>query len=129
MFYLAAPEHTGDRLLRRGASRPEGAVLTTAVWITIVTVALASAVIRAFGPILVGGRELSQSANAVIALLAPALLAALVVTQTFGGDGRLVLGEKAIGVVVAAAALVLRAPVLLAVALSVVATALARAFG
>ncbi len=101
----------------------------TAVWITIVAVALASASIRAFGPILVGGRELPQSANAVIALLAPALLAALVVTQTFGEDGRLVLDEKAIGVAVAAGALTLRAPVLLAVVLAVVATALARAFG
>ncbi|MDQ3910994.1 MAG: AzlD domain-containing protein [Actinomycetota bacterium] len=100
-----------------------------ALWITIVAVALASAAIRAFGPLLVGGRELPQSANAVIALLAPALLAALVVTQTFGEDGRLVLGEKAIGVAVAAVALALRAPVLLAVALAVVATALARAFG
>jgi branched-subunit amino acid transport protein len=90
---------------------------------------LASAAIRAFGPILVGGRELPQSANAVIALLAPALLAALVVTQTFGEDGRLVLDEKAIGVAVAAGALTLRASVLLAVVLAVVATALARAFG
>ena len=102
----------------------------TAVWITIVAVALASAAIRAFGPILVGGRrKLPQSANAVIALLAPALLAALVVTQTFSEDGRLVLDEKAIGVAVAAVALALRWPVLLAVALAVVATALARAFG
>jgi uncharacterized membrane protein len=101
----------------------------TALWITIVAVALASAAIRAFGPLLVGGRELPQRANAVIALLAPALLAALVVTQTLGEDGRLVLGEKAIGVAVAAVALALRAPVLLAVALAVVVTALARAFG
>jgi branched-subunit amino acid transport protein len=90
---------------------------------------LASAVIRAVGPILVGGQELPQNANAVIALLAPALLAALVVTQTFGEDGRLVLDQKAIGVAVAAVALALRAPVLLAVAIAVVATALARAFG
>jgi branched-subunit amino acid transport protein len=81
------------------------------------------------GPILVGGRELPPSANAVIALLVSALLTALVVTQTFGEDGRLVLDEKAIGVAVAAVALALRAPVLLAVALAVVATALARAFG
>jgi hypothetical protein len=68
-----------------------------ALWSTIVAVALASAAIRAFGPILVGGRKLPPSANAVIALLAPALLAALVITQTFGQDGRLVLNEKAIG--------------------------------
>jgi branched-subunit amino acid transport protein len=101
----------------------------TALWIVIVAVALVSAAIRAFGPILVGGRKLPPSANAVIALLAPALLAALVITQTFGQDGRLVLDEKAIGVAVAAVALALRAPVLLAVGLSVVVTALARSFG
>ena len=101
----------------------------TAVWITIVVVALVSAAIRAFGPILVGGRELPPSMGAIIALLVPALLTALVVTQTFGEDGRLVVDEKAIGVAVAAVALALRAPVLLAVGLAVVATALARAFG
>ena len=101
----------------------------TALWITIVVVALVSAAIRAFGPILVGGRELSPSANAVIALLVPVLLTALVVTQTFGEDGRLVLDEKAIGVAVAAIAIALRAPVLLTVALAVVTTALARALG
>ena len=101
----------------------------TAVWITIVVVALVSAAIRAFGPILVGGRELPPSMGAVIALLVPALLTALVVTETFGEDGRLVVDEKAIGVAVAAVTLALRAPVLLAVALAVVATALARALG
>jgi uncharacterized membrane protein len=101
----------------------------TPLWITIVAVALISVAIRAFGPILVGGRELPPRANAVIVLLVPALLTALVVTQTFGEDGRLILDERAIGVAVAAVALALRAPVLLAVALAVVATALARAFG
>jgi branched-subunit amino acid transport protein len=101
----------------------------TAVWITIVVVALLSAAIRAFGPVLVGGRELPPSMAAVIALLVPALLTALVLTQTFGEDGRLVLDEKAIGVAVAAVALALRAPVLVAVALAVATTALARAFG
>jgi branched-subunit amino acid transport protein len=101
----------------------------TALWITIVVVALLSAAIRAFGPILVGGRELPPSMGAIIALLVPAVLTALVVTQTFGEDGRLVLDEKAVGVAVAAVALTLRAPVLLAVTLAVVATSLARAFG
>ena len=50
------------------------------------------------------------------------------VTQTFGKDGRLVLDEKAVGVAVAAGALALRAPVLVAVALAVVATVAARTF-
>jgi branched-subunit amino acid transport protein len=101
----------------------------TALWVAIVGVALASAAIKAMGPVLVGDKELPPSANALIALLAPALLTALVVTETFGADGHLVLDERAIGVGVAALALALRAPVLLAVALAALTTALVRAFG
>ena len=88
---------------------------------------LASAAIKAAAPVLVGGRELPPRAVGVIALLAPALLAALVITETFGEDQHLVLDERAIGVAVAAIALALRAPVLVAVALAAVATALVRA--
>ena len=101
----------------------------SALWVAIVAVTLASAAIKAAGPILVGGRELPPRVNAVIALLAPALLAALVVMETFGDDGHLVLDERALGVGVAAVALALRAPVLLAVALAALVTALARLFG
>ncbi len=61
-------------------------------------------------------------------MLAPALLAALVVSETFGEEGYLVLDERAFGVAVAGVAISLWAPMLLAVALAVVATALARAF-
>jgi branched-subunit amino acid transport protein len=104
-------------------------VLVSTLWIAIVAVTLASAAIKAAGPILVGGRELPPRVNAVVALLAPALLAALVVTETFGEDGHLVLNERALGVGVAAVALALRAPVLLAVALAALVTALARLFG
>ena len=101
----------------------------SALWVAIVAVTLASAAIKAAGPILVGGRELPPRVSAIIALLAPALLAALVVTETFGDDGHLVLDERALGVGVAAVALALRAPVLLAVALAALVTALARLFG
>ena len=98
------------------------------VWVVIVAVALASAAIKAAGPVLVGGRELPQRATAVVALLAPALLAALVVSETFGEDRHLVLDERALGVAIAAIALALRGPVLLAVALAAATTALVRAF-
>ena len=101
----------------------------SALWVAIVAVTLASAAIKAAGPILVGGRELPLRMNAVIALLAPALLAALVVTETFGDNGHLVLDERALGVGVAAVALALRAPVLLAVALAALVTALTRLLG
>jgi uncharacterized membrane protein len=100
----------------------------TTLWITIVAVALASAAIKAAGPVLVGGRELPPRAVGVIALLAPALLSALVITETFGEERHLVLDERAIGVAVAATALALRAPVLVAVALAAATTALVRAF-
>jgi hypothetical protein len=99
------------------------------LWVAIVAVTLASAAIKAAGPILVGGRELPPRVNVVIALMAPALLAALVITETFGDDGHLVLDERALGVGVAAIALALKAPVLLAVALAALVTALARLFG
>ena len=100
----------------------------TALWVTIVAVALASAAIKAAGPVLVGGRELPPRAISVIALLAPALLAALVVTETFSEDGHLVLDERAIGVAVAGVALALRVPVLVAIALPALTTPLVRAF-
>ncbi len=100
----------------------------TTLWVTIVAVAVASAAIKAAGPVLVGGRELPPRAVSVIALLAPALLAALVVTETFGADRQLVVDERAAGVAVAAVALALRAPVLVAVLLAAVTTALVRAF-
>jgi uncharacterized membrane protein len=114
--------------LRGGAGGLEREVLVSALWVAIVAVTLASAAIKAAGPLLVGGRELPPRVSAVIALLAPALLAALVVTETFGDDSHLVLDERALGVGVAAVALALRAPVLLAVALAALVTALARLF-
>ena len=101
----------------------------SALWVSIFVVALASAAIKAAGPAFVGGRELPPWSSSVIALLAPALLAALVVTQTFAEDGQLVLDARVAGMAVAAGALALRAPVLVAVALAAVVTALVRAFG
>ena len=99
----------------------------TTLWATIVAVALASAAIKAAGPVLVGGRDLPPRVTAVIALLAPALLTALVIVETFSEDRRFVLDAKAVGVGVAGLALLLRAPMLAVVALAAAATAAARA--
>ena len=75
----------GDRRLRGGPPRPEKDVLTT-LWVAIVAVALANAVVKAAGPLLVGGRELPPRVVAVIELLAPALLATLAVSETFAQE-------------------------------------------
>ena len=98
----------------------------SALWIAIVAVALANAAFKAAGPILAGGRELPPRMNAVMALLTPALLTALVVTGTFGEGGHMALDERALGVGVAGVALALRTPVLLAVVLAALVTALVR---
>jgi uncharacterized membrane protein len=97
------------------------------VWSTILAVALANAAIKAAGPILLGNRDLPPKAKAVTALLASALLAALVVTETLGGEGRFALDARLVGLTVAALVLLLRAPVLVVVASAVVATAVTRA--
>ena len=100
----------------------------TALWVAIVAVALASAAIKAAGPVLVGGKSLPPLGLAFVAMLAPALLAALVVNETFGEEGALVIDDRALGVAVAGVAIALRAPMLLALALAIVVTTLVRTF-
>jgi hypothetical protein len=77
--------------------------------------------------VLLGGRSLPPRLAGPIELLAPAVLAALVVTQAVGGDRELVLDERLVGMAAAGAALALRAPLLAIVAVAAVATALVRA--
>ena len=98
-------------------------------WVLVIWVAATTAVIRAAGPVALGGRQLPQRAMSVIGLLAPALLAALVMTQTFGSEGSsdLVLDERVVGVAGAGAVLALRGGILLAMAVAVALSAAAHA--
>jgi branched chain amino acid efflux pump len=98
------------------------------VWITIAVLAVATAVIRASGPVLIGGRELPSRAQGVIALVAPALLAALIVIETVGAPagGSLEIDARVVGVGAAALALRFGATTLPAVALAAIATAATR---
>jgi branched-subunit amino acid transport protein len=98
----------------------------TVAWIVVLVVGLVTIAIKAAGPVLLGGRELPARALAVVRLLAPALLAALVVTQTVAAGEAVVLDARLVGVGVALAALLFRAPLLLVVILAAVATALFR---
>jgi hypothetical protein len=99
----------------------------TGVWITIAALALATAGLKLVGPLLLGGRALPANAMSVIELLASALLAALVVVETFGKGRSLTLDARALGVAFAAIALARRAPVLVAVLGSAAVAAIARA--
>jgi branched-subunit amino acid transport protein len=57
--------------------------------------------IKAAGPVALGGRDLPDRFTGVIALLAPALLAALVVTHTLADGDELAVGANTVGVVAA----------------------------
>jgi branched-subunit amino acid transport protein len=98
-------------------------------WATVLVLAAATALIRAAGPVALGGRELPAGVQGVVALLAPALLAALVVTETFGDSGELVLDERAAGVAGAGAVLAMRGSLLAAIAVAAALTAGLRALG
>jgi hypothetical protein len=64
----------------------------------------------------------------IIPLLAPALLAALVVTETTGGHGRTIaIDARGAGLAAAALALWLRAPIVVVVIVAAAVTALLRA--
>jgi branched-subunit amino acid transport protein len=101
----------------------------TAVWLVVLLVGAATVALKAVGPVVLGGRALPQPVSAVLVLLAPALLAALVVTQAVGGDREIVLDERLLGVGSAALAIVLRAPLLAVVIVAAAVTAAARALG
>lgn len=63
--------------------------------------AVVTAVIKAVGPIALGGRDLPLWFTSVIVLLAPALLAALVATQALAEGDRLTVGAETAGVAAA----------------------------
>jgi branched-subunit amino acid transport protein len=60
--------------------------------------AIVTAAIKAAGPVALGGRELPAWFSGVVTLLAPALLAALVVTQGLADGHRLAAGADTVGV-------------------------------
>jgi hypothetical protein len=98
----------------------------TAVWITVGALALATAVLKAVGPLALGGRPLPVSALNVVELLASALLAALVVVETFGKGRALTVDARILGAAFAAVAVTRRAPMIVVVIGAAALTALAR---
>jgi branched-subunit amino acid transport protein len=99
----------------------------TDAWLTIGGLFVTTVAIKAAGPLVVGGRELPQGAYAVIALLAPALLTALILTDTFARGQDLTVDARAAGLLCAGVAAALRAPLLVIVLVAAVAAAAVRA--
>jgi branched chain amino acid efflux pump len=98
----------------------------SAVWLSVLAVGVATVVLKASGPVLLGRRELPEWLGGPVTQLAPAVLAALVVTQAVGGHRELVLDARLAGLGAGAVAVALRAPLLAVVVIAAAAAALAR---
>jgi branched-subunit amino acid transport protein len=80
--------------------------------------AVITAVIKAIGPVAFGGRPLPPAVASVVGLLAPPLLAALVVTQALADGTHLTVDATTAGVALAGLAAWLGAPVVVCVVLA-----------
>lgn len=99
----------------------------TGVWVTIGALALATAGLKLAGPVILRGRQLPPRALEIVSLLASALLAALVVVETFGKNRSLTVDARALGVAFAAIILARRGSLTIAVLGAAVVAAAARA--
>jgi branched-subunit amino acid transport protein len=97
------------------------------VWVLILGLAVLTAVVKALGPVLLGGRTLPPSFTRVVVLVAPTLLSALVVTSVLAAGRSWSVGAHTVGVAVAAVMLWRRCSLVLCVLTAVLVTAGLRA--
>ena len=101
--------------------------MTTELWLLVAGCAVVTALIKAAGPVAFGGRELPAAVAGVIALMAPALLAALIVTQALAEGRDLGIGADTVGVGLAGLVLMRGASVITGGAVAVGVTVALRA--
>jgi branched-subunit amino acid transport protein len=97
------------------------------MWGLIGGCAVMTALIKGAGPIALGGRELPAWFSAIVALMAPALFAALVVTQVLADGKEIGVGADTAGVALAGVAAWRGASVITVVTIAAVTAALLRA--
>jgi len=114
---------------RGGSGVPDRTPTLSAVWIVVGVVGAATVLCKAAGPVFLGRRELPPRLLGVVEVLAPAMLAALVVTQLVGGDRELVLdAPRLLGVAVAAATLWVKPPLIVVIVIAGAVAGLVRLF-
>jgi branched-subunit amino acid transport protein len=95
----------------------------SSAWIAVIVVGAGTTVLKAVGPVGLATKELPSRVTDLLALVGPAILAALVVTMTFSTDRSLVADARIAGVAAGGAAAVLRAPFGVVVLVGALATA------
>jgi branched-subunit amino acid transport protein len=96
-------------------------------WAAVLAVGAGTVVLKAVGPVGVAGRQLPDRVTDLLELIAPAILAALVIVETFANGRSLVLDARLAGAGVGIVAVLLRAPLWAVVIAGGAATALVRA--
>ena len=97
------------------------------VWVVVAVVGVVTVLFKASGPVFLGRRPLPARVQSVVELLAPVMLTALVVTQTLGGDGEITVDARVPGVAAAGVAIWRGAPIVAAMAIAALVTAVFRA--
>lgn len=95
----------------------------SAAWITVLAVGAGTVLLKAVGPVGVANKELHPRVAELLSMVAPAILAALVVTEAFAHGRHLVVDARIAGVAAGAAAALLRAPLWVVVLVGALATA------
>jgi branched-subunit amino acid transport protein len=98
----------------------------SAVWLCVLAVGAATIVFKATGPERLGRRSPPHWLAGPLAMLAPADLAALVVTQAVAGHREIVADARLAGLGAGAVAIALRAPLLVVVTVAAATAALVR---
>ena len=101
----------------------------SAVWTSVLVVGAGTVALKAVGPIGVSGKSVPPRISSLLSLVGPAILAALVVTETFASGRALSLDARLAGVGAGAVAVLLRAPLWVAVIAGAAATAVVRLVG
>ena len=98
------------------------------IWTVIAVLCVGTAALKASGPLVLGEREPSPRVLRVISLVAPAVLAGLVVYESLNGpQGGIELDERLVGVASAGAGFALRAPMTVVMVVAAATTAAFRA--
>ena len=96
-------------------------------WIAVLAVGVGTMLIKAIGPVGVADRELPPRLDRLLELVAPAILAALVVVETFASGRHLVADARLAGAGAGVICVLARAPFWLVVLCGALATAAVRA--
>ena len=99
-----------------------------AVWLTIAALTIGTVAAKVAGPLVLGTRPPNERMLSMTGLVAPALLAALVVYETFNAHGQgLTIDARAAGLGAALLAILARAPMLVVMLVAAAVTAATRA--